>query len=263
MKITVLIENTACDKELTAEHGLSLYIETSDKTVIFDSGQSEHFAENAQKLGVDLKKVDIAVLSHGHYDHSGGFLRFLEINDKARIYMNENVFGNHLNRTGKYIGVDQKLQKSDRITLTNDEYHIDDSLTLYTLNDMTPKYPVDSAGLSVDIGGKISADTFRHEHYLLIEDEGKKVLISGCSHKGILNIENRFEPDYLIGGFHFMDVSMDAKGQERLKEAATELLSYRTVYYTGHCTGAEQFEYMKKIMGERLERIYTGRTISI
>lgn len=264
MKITVLIENTTRDNSLVNEHGISLYIETSRDVILFDSGQSGNIILNARKLGVDLGRVNFAVLSHGHYDHSGGFMRFLEANDHAKLYMNKDVFGNHLNRKGKYIGVDPKLRVSQCVVFTGNEYRIKDGLTLYTCNDRELKYPIDSAGLSIKTDGVTRPDVFRHEHYLLIEDEGKRVVISGCSHKGILNIVNWFEPDYLIGGFHFMDINVDtAVGRKRLEDAAEELLGYDTKYYTGHCTGMEQYEYMKNIMGNRLEYIYTGKSFEI
>ena len=76
MKITALTENTTqCG--LPTEHGLSLYIETEKHTVLFDMGQSDLLAQNAASLGVDLRKADAAVLSHGHYDHGGGLKTFL------------------------------------------------------------------------------------------------------------------------------------------------------------------------------------------
>ena len=258
MKITVLIENRTNDESLAAEHGLSLYIETARGTILFDTGQSGKFADNADRLGIGLERVDFAVLSHGHYDHGGGLFRFLERNRHAEVYVNENAFRRHLNRKGEYIGLDPRLRESGRLVLTGDEYAIRDGVSLYTCDGADLKYPIDSAGLSAESDGRIVPDTFRHEHYLLIEEEGKRYLISGCSHKGILNLAARFEPDVLVGGFHFKDVKTDREGRDRLTQAARELLSHRTVYYTGHCTGAEQFDLMKKIMGDRLEYISTG-----
>ena len=79
MRVTMLLDNIAADPRLVAEHGLSLYLETGDHKILFDAGQSSAFAENAEKLGVDLREVDFAVLSHGHYDHGGGLERFLVI----------------------------------------------------------------------------------------------------------------------------------------------------------------------------------------
>ena len=85
MKITSLVENTTADPRLGKEHGLSLYIEAAGKTLLFDMGQSGLFAQNARTLGLDLAKVDLAVLSHGHYDHGGGLTHFLELNKTAPV----------------------------------------------------------------------------------------------------------------------------------------------------------------------------------
>ena len=67
MRIVTLMENTTKSESLRAEHGLSLYIETGNHKILFDTGQSDMFVRNASKLGIDLKDVDICVLSHGHY----------------------------------------------------------------------------------------------------------------------------------------------------------------------------------------------------
>ena len=87
MKIITLMENTACREDLTASHGLSLYIETPKHNILFDMGPDNEYIHNAEKLGVDLKAVDIAVLSHGHYDHGGGLAMFRLLNDHAKIYL--------------------------------------------------------------------------------------------------------------------------------------------------------------------------------
>ena len=86
MKITALLENTASDCCMMTEHGLSLYIEAQGKKILFDMGQTDLFYKNALTLGIDLAEVDIAILSHGHYDHGGGLEKFLEINKKAPVY---------------------------------------------------------------------------------------------------------------------------------------------------------------------------------
>ncbi|MBO5992547.1 MAG: hypothetical protein J6P76_00265, partial [Acidaminococcaceae bacterium] len=106
-------------------------------------------------------------------------------------------------------------------------------------------------------------EDFRHEQYLLIEEDGRRILFSGCSHKGILNIASWFRPDVLVGGFHFMGVPLDDAGKKRLTEAAEILCSYPTVYYTGHCTGVEQYQFMKQLMGERLRYIAAGSRVEL
>lgn len=77
MIVKVLIENNSPFKKLKGEHGLSLYVETDKTRFLFDMGQSDFFAQNAQKMDVDLSKINFAIVSHGHYDHGGGLRTFL------------------------------------------------------------------------------------------------------------------------------------------------------------------------------------------
>ena len=257
MKITALTENTS-KTGLPYEHGLSLCIQTESHNILFDTGQTELFAQNAKTLGIDLSKVDIAVLSHGHYDHGGGLKKFLELNKTAPVYMSKYAFEPHYNGTEKYIGLDLSLKDSDRIVLTDGVTKLADGLTLYSCNEKEKLLDLGSFGLNTKENGAIVPDDFRHEHYLLIEENGRRVLISGCSHKGIVNIESWFKPDVLIGGFHLSKLELG----DRLKMIAQRLETYGTTYYTCHCTGAEQYEFMKRFM-DRLGYISAGDSISI
>ena len=85
MRVTTLIENDEPESrgDLTAEFGLSLLIETETATVLFDTGATGAFADNAAALGIDLGAVDLAVLSHHHFDHGGGLPRFFDAHPKA------------------------------------------------------------------------------------------------------------------------------------------------------------------------------------
>lgn len=131
MHVVTLMENTVCRDDLACEHGLSLYIEARGKKILFDAGQSGAFADNARKLGIDLAQVDFAVLSHGHYDHGGGFRRFLEINQTAPVYLRREAFGDHYNGTAKYIGLDKALLESGRLVFVPDMLEISPGITLY------------------------------------------------------------------------------------------------------------------------------------
>lgn len=256
MRIVTLVENTACREDLTAEHGLSLYMETGKHKILFDAGQSAAFADNAKRLGVDLAQVDIAVLSHGHYDHGGGMLRFLEENSRADLWMSHHAFEGHYNAKDCYIGLDPALEKSGRIRFADNGQKIGEGLTLYTAISCTR--PIRPFGLSVMAHGKLQPEDFRHEQYLLVEEGEKRILISGCSHRGVLNIVTHFRPDILIGGFHFMKLDPDSP---ELEAAAAELKRYPCVYYTGHCTGQAQFDALKQTMGQQLHGLYTGKEI--
>lgn len=258
LKIIALTENTTENENFSCEHGLSLYIENNKHKVLFDTGQSELFALNAEKLGVNLKDVDVAVISHGHYDHGGGLRKFLEINHKAPVYISNYAFGDYYNGTDKYIGLDKGLKCSERLIFTEGFTEIDEELSLYSCNNAKKLFDLGSFGLNKFLDGEYLSDDFLHEQYLLINENDKKILISGCSHKGILNIVNWFDADVIIGGFHFSKLPLD----DKLKEHALYLNKFKTEFYTCHCTGVEQFEFMKKYM-EKLQYLSTGKSIII
>lgn len=258
MKITSLTENTSVSESIGYEHGLSLYIETEKHNILFDMGQTELFSENAERLGIDLTKADIAVLSHGHYDHGGGLKKFLSLNKKAPVYINRYAFEPHYNGAEKYIGLDISLKDNERIIYTENLCEIEPCLTLYSCCDRAKRIELGSFGLNMMINGKLLPDDFRHEQYLLIEEKGRKILFSGCSHKGILNISEWFKPDVLVGGFHFSKLPLD----DTLKGYAEYLNSFDTDFYTCHCTGTEQFSFMKKHM-KRLNYLSAGESIVI
>lgn len=251
MKLFTLIENTSGREDLVREHGLSLYIETGSHKILFDMGQSDAFAANAQRMGVDLSSVDFAVLSHGHYDHGGGIGTYLKQNDHAPIYVNRHGFEPHFNAAGKNIGLDPALPK-DRIRFVDSCLSLAPGITLHTV----PFPPTDTAGMTTKDG---QPEDFRHEQYLLVEENGTRILFSGCSHKGIVAIAEHFRPDILIGGFHFMKT----ENETVLRNAALRLLALDCRYYTGHCTGLSQYTYLKTILGSRLHYLDTGSRLDL
>ena len=257
MKITALLENTsACG--LPVEHGLSLYIETNGLRILFDSGKSTLFAENADRLGVDLAGVDLMVLSHGHNDHGGGLEEFLKRNTAAKVYLNVHAFEQHYKDEMEYIGLDPALKENPRLVFIDRRTEIADGLTVVPASDVVCRIPVDVGNLSMDVGAGVEPEDFRHEQYLLVREEGKTVLFTGCSHIGILNLMEAFRPDVQVGGFHFMHWETG----EQLKEAAEQLNAFDADYYTGHCTGMAQFEYMSRFM-KRLHYLSAGDTVTI
>ncbi|MBQ6797382.1 MAG: MBL fold metallo-hydrolase, partial [Clostridia bacterium] len=155
MNITVLAENVSDIEGIEAQHGLSLYIESGGKKMLFDMGQDGLFAKNAQVLKKDISAVDIAVISHGHYDHGGGLAKFLEMNDKAPVYINSRAFEPHYNANNNYIGLDTDLQNSHRFIYTDDITVIDDELTLFPGKAIDIKEPLQASGLSVMTDGKL------------------------------------------------------------------------------------------------------------
>ena len=264
MKITILIENTKESENLTAEHGLGVLIETEKNCILVDTGQTDAIIGNSEKLGVDLKKVNICVLSHGHYDHCGGVLTFRNINPDADIYISENAFGDFRNSTVKYIGINPDIKNINNLHLTNGNTDINDELSLFGNVKGKKLYPFGNKKLQAVENGKIREDDFRHEQYAVISENGKKVLVSGCAHRGIVNIVEEFvslygrAPDAVISGFHLMKDS-DYSDDEivMIKETAEALGKYETVYYSGHCTG-NALPILKDILNDKFIPIHTG-----
>lgn len=258
MRIVSLLENTTERSDVSVEHGLSLYIEARGQRILFDMGQTDLFCRNAAVLGIDLSLVDVAVISHGHYDHGGGLRKFLEINSRADVYVREDAFSPHFNGEEKYIGLDTSLQDCPRLILTGDECAVCDGITLLSCNGRERKYPPIPSGLTERTCRGFIPDLFLHEQYMLIEEEGRRILFSGCSHKGVTDIMGWLVPDVLIGGFHYSKLPAD----DSLRERALVLASFPTEYYTCHCTGREQYEFAKEYI-PRLHYLSCGQDIAI
>jgi 7,8-dihydropterin-6-yl-methyl-4-(beta-D-ribofuranosyl)aminobenzene 5'-phosphate synthase len=255
---------------LGSAHGLSLYIETPKHKILFDMGPDEQFLSNAEKLGVDLKAVDLAILSHGHYDHGGGLKAFCQLNSTARIYLRKGAFGDYvaLEEDGslRYIGLDPTLQAyADRLVFTEEQAQLDEELLLFS--DVPDTYGALSASakLKERQGANLLQDRFLHEQDLLITAEGKTVLVSGCSHRGIVNILRSAralgggEPNIMIGGFHLFQLEAGDPAADRLIEMIGKaLLAGKTEYYTGHCTGDYAYERLASVLNGRLHRILGG-----
>lgn len=259
MKVSVLIENTTCDRALTAEHGLSLYIETGKRRLLFDTGATGAFARNARQMGVDLAGVDALILSHGHYDHGGGIETFLDCNTAAPVYVSAYAFAEYYNGAGKYIGLPRHLQDHPRLVPVSDRLTVAPGVTLECCRHRQPKYLQEAFGLQRMENGSLCPDCFDHEMYLVVE-ENRRICFSGCAHRGVENILHWLAPEVLVGGFHFKQLK---PGEQRLMLAAQRLLENPCEYYTCHCTGQEQYAWLKAQMGARLHYLSTGSTIEI
>ncbi len=273
MLIKALVENTTITDDLGCEHGLSLYIETAKLIILFDVGASELFFQNAKKLGVNIADVDFLVISHGHYDHGGGLKAFLRENEKAEVFLHrlafEKYYASRPNGTLEYIGLDEDLQHDKRIVRTSDRFFISSGIQLFSHIAQKEPLPISNRGLLKKHEGNMTDDTFAHEQNLIIEEDGKVLLITGCAHNGIINILEHFHsiksrmPDYVIGGFHLSSSSGGHENLETLDQISQYLLSTKAKFYTGHCTGLEPYKILKAKMGDRIDYLATGSELTI
>ena len=268
MKIITLVENTEGAENCIAEHGLSLYIETEKHKLLLDAGQTDAAVKNAAVLGIDLSAVDTVILSHGHYDHSGGIMPFSELNRTARIIMQRKAVEPHYNGE-RYIGIDKAVLELPDVVLADGDMKLDDELFLFSGITGRRCFPQGNRKLMRIQDGEKVPDDFAHEQCLVITQEGKKWLLSGCAHNGILNIIDRYReifgdaPDYVISGFHMMKRDGEHTDEEKavIIETARELSKMNTVFYSGHCTGLPAFEMMKEIMGDKLVALHSGQRV--
>lgn len=259
MKITVLAEKTACDANSLkgeTENELSLFIEFDERVILFDTGQSDIFIHNAEKMGIDLSEVDYLVISHGHFDHGGGLRHFFKINKKAKIFLHINVVSDYYTRIFGFIpdykGPDQKvIAQNSRIFFIEEDTKIDDKTILIEgFTEVFPQ-PKASRALFEKTNNLIISDKLNHELAMLLIENDEIVLFSGCSHSGILNI---------IEEVKVITKKMRIKAIFGLAEARGES---RSIFDTGHCTGEKDLWYMKSWMPEKIQTLNTGKVIVI
>jgi 7,8-dihydropterin-6-yl-methyl-4-(beta-D-ribofuranosyl)aminobenzene 5'-phosphate synthase len=273
MKVTCLIENLPNNNmpELANEHGLSFFIEIKDHNILFDMGASELFAQNAQKLGIDLSQVDIAILSHGHYDHSGGLDAFFKNNENAPLYLSSKALERHFSRAffliKREIGVDQAVINQNQNRLKFIDKYTEILPDIYLLSIQNHKYPL-PAGNRYLYRLKNSR-LVRHELLLVIKGDKGLILFTGCAHNGILNMVDvacqKFPEtpiNAIFGGFHmiglpyFNHMAEKKKNVRAIGKKLTELPIEKV--YTGHCTGKRAYPILKEVMGEKIVQFPPG-----
>lgn len=271
MKVVTLLENRTISKDYRSKHGLSLYIETKNHKILFDMGPDSAFLKNAIKLGIDLKEVDIAVISHGHYDHGGGLRTFLNINSKASIYIGKGAFNKHykkLCRIFNYnIGLNRDIKNNNRIIFVDGMLKIDEGLVLFGDIKGDLLYPIGNKTLFAkhDV---LKLDDFNHEINLMVEENKKHILFCGCAHKGIINIISKGKLiinnniDIVIGGFHLKRMNPN-ESKTFLDELSKHLKNSNALkFYTCHCTGEIEYNYLEKSL-DNLFDLKTGDIIQI
>lgn len=246
-RITVLVENTAGGRGLLAEHGLAFWIELDGNRVLFDTGQGNVLLSNARRLGIRLEQVDAIVLSHGHYDHTGGLGDALRNSRATTVYAHPMAFGAKYARnpdgTARDIGM-----------LALDEQMVRDMAELVWVEGPTEicgclrlTGPIPRDNDFEDTGGVFFRDKGCTEPDQIIDDQAAfvetpagEVVILGCAHAGVINTlvhiqsltDNR--PIHtVIGGMHLLNAS-----PERMEKTVAELrrLDVQRLLPC-HCTG--------------------------
>lgn len=264
-KLVCLAENTSpgCCR---AVHGLSVYIETDRCRLLFDLGPDGTAFDNAKTLGIDLSRVDLAVISHGHNDHGGGLGRFLEISPSAPVYVHEGAFEPHQSTAPeglRDISLDPSLREHPRVHTLREDTALSPELTLFTAPGRD-RWPSSANDTLLENGKR---DLFTHEMHLLIRNalpEGD-LLLMGCGHSGVINILLALPvpPALCVGGFHlFRPRTGETVPDETLKGISEDMKKYPdTVFYTCHCTGPQALARLSALLPGRVRALHCGDTL--
>jgi 7,8-dihydropterin-6-yl-methyl-4-(beta-D-ribofuranosyl)aminobenzene 5'-phosphate synthase len=282
VKITTLIDNRPSpdDHELTAEWGLSLCVELNGRHLLIDMGASDAFARNAARLSVDIAAIDVAIVSHHHYDHGGGLRRFLELNDHADIYLGAAPDGDPtvklLGFVRKYIGLDRALlaRHAHRFRFVEERTEVLPGVVVLPRIGGHHARPAGNRHLYLKQGDTFVPDDFRHELVVAIREHDALVVLTACSHNGLLNMVEAASAEFpgvpvkaVVGGFHLAKLP-PFRGMSESERVVADigravLAAGIETTWTGHCTGEKAFEVLHSAMGDRVREIHTGSRIEL
>lgn len=265
MLITVLSDNNGTE-QLPGEWGLSILIEYGGHVILLDAGASGLLMQNADRLGKDLSRVDIAVLSHAHYDHADGFVPLLRAYPALKVYVRRCAGADCYARKKsglKYIGADPALfaEFEDRLIRVDGDCCIANGVWLI------PHALPDRSALGLreqmfrQTGETLTPDDFSHEQSLVFDTEKGLCIFNSCSHGGAAEIVREVCRVFplrrvyaYVGGFHLYQKTPEAV--ERFAEALAGAGVEKII--TGHCTGEAAFAILKTRLGERITQFSTG-----
>lgn len=278
MRLTLLVDDSKnlIRPELTAKHGASFFIELKGggKTtnLLMDTGPSSDIVlQNAQKLNIDLKKVDSIVLSHGHYDHTGGLLGILEhVGGKVPIVAHPEalrpkfVAKKRLKKAGIPFRVSELEKSSGILTLKRGLTSI--APGVWASGEIKRASPFEKVkGFKIVRRGKLVKDYMLDDQALFVVVKRKGlVVVTGCAHAGLINTIKQAQKVTgssgvyaVVGGFHLAGASGGRINAtiEELQKAGVK------VVMPCHCTGKRAITKFSKVFGKKCNQLRTGNVV--
>lgn len=280
MRLTVLVDHESVDSRVRPEWGTSILIESGETRALFDMGSTGLFADNARELGIDVSAIDLAVLSHSHVDHGGGLARFLAENPVAPVWLSSLASSELYLKLGpikKPVGLDGDVLDAnpDRLRYVSADTVIAPGFHLLAELPNVYAPPRGNRVLYRREEGHLRPDRFDHELALVVEEEDGMVLLTGCSHHGVLNMIEAVRSSLpgkllkaVVGGFHCVGLPI-AGGilgdtDEAIEDVALKLRSAEIPrIVTMHCTHQRGYKVMSATLGQRIEYVGAGSVVEL
>ncbi|PKM76000.1 MAG: MBL fold metallo-hydrolase [Firmicutes bacterium HGW-Firmicutes-15] len=267
VEILILVENTTPIPDFQGEYGFAALVTVDGKSFLFDTGSKEALLNNALLAGVDLAQINDLVISHGHFDHTGAVMQFLQMGMNKRIYAHSNIF------VPRYVSLGER-QREIGVQFKEQEINSNGVELIFT-DEFTEIYPevfvtgeIPRTTDYEDVGGsfwmntndRLVADNIADDMSMVINHPEGLIVISGCAHAGIINtIEyarmktGQAKVLAFIGGTHLIRAS-----EERLAKTVAALREYDVQKIViCHCTG---FKATVRLYNDLGSRVIKGET---
>lgn len=270
VKITFLVENTVIAPGWQGEYGFAALVTVDDKSYLFDTGSAEALFTNINLAGMSLEDVEGIIISHGHFDHTGGLIKAIQLAGKKNVYAHSNIFADRYAQAGdNYIPIGSVAAQADieknggKLIYTDDFTMISPNIYATGFVPRITDYEDVGGNFKVKCNGEYEDDILEDDMAIVIDHPDGLIIMSGCAHAGIVNIieyvrskMNNKKVQAFLGGTHL--VSADSNRINRTAEYLEKLEINQIVL--AHCTGFYAAAQLYKRLGGKVIKGDTGMT---